>query len=252
MTLHCAGRGCSKDPPAELHSEVSSALTDGGQLLHAGTAGRRQWGSTAQPCCLWTQLQQSVSFQDMWHFWLLQSIKWWKGKLSGATPSLKCFTAASAMLDLWMMSISRGAVFCVHAIKEKTSQLLFAAAHLWLSHYTILCLSTMCWCWCTKKCTPGHKCPTAERRMEPRMEQYHGTNCEGSSSRAEQSQGIKKVDFNIMNSFLISLLLMTITFALIKCFELILYKVNLIKMFLNPHNYFYLPVNFRPLQEMRP
>lgn len=84
------------------------------------------------------------------------------------------------------------------------------------------------------------------------MEQYHGTNCEGSSSRAEQSQGIKKVDFNIMNSFLISLLLMTITFALIKCFELILYKVNLIKMFLNPHNYFYLPVNFRPLQEMRP
>lgn len=69
---------------------------------------------------------------------------------------------------------------------------------------------------------------------------------------AEWSQGIKEVDFNIMNWFLTGLLLMTITFALIKCFELILYKVNLIKMVLNPQNYFYLPVNFRPLQEMRP
>lgn len=41
-----------------------------------------------------------------------------------------------------------------------------------------------------------------------------------------------------MNSFLTGLLLMSFTFALIKCFELSLYKVNLIKMVLNPQNYF--------------
>lgn len=40
--------------------------------------------------------------------------------------------------------------------KEKISQPLCAAAHLWLCHYTIVCLSTMCWCWHTKKCTLRH------------------------------------------------------------------------------------------------
>ena len=45
----------------------------------------------------------------------------------------------------------------------------------------------------------------------------------------EQSHGTKEVDYNIMNSLLTGLLLTNITFAVIKCFELILYKINLMK-----------------------
>lgn len=117
-------------------------------------AGRQQWGSTAQPHCLWPQLQHSASFQDMWHFWVLQSMKSWKGKLPRATPSLKCFTTASAMLDLRMVSTSHGAAFVsmTHHQREDFTALC-AEAHLWLCHYTILYLSTMCWYWRTKKCT---------------------------------------------------------------------------------------------------
>lgn len=136
MTVHCAvARGCSKDPPVQLHPEVSSALSDGEQLWHtcmqAWQAGSTGAGSTAQPHCLWPQLQQSASFQDMWHFWVLQSMKWWKVKLPRATPSLKCFATASAMLDVQMLSTSHGAVFVsmTHHQREDFTALC-ATAHL--------------------------------------------------------------------------------------------------------------------------
>lgn len=121
MTLHCAvGRECSKDTPVQLHPEVSSALSDGEQLLHTCM---QAWQAVGQHCRTTLLVDitaaECASFQDMWHFWVLQSIKWWKGKLPRATPSLKCFPAASAMPDLWMMSTSHGAVFCAHDTSPK-------------------------------------------------------------------------------------------------------------------------------------
>lgn len=45
----------------------------------------------------------------------------------------------------------------------------------------------------------------------------------------EQSHGTKEVDFNIMNSFLTGVILTNTTFAVIKCFEWIPYKINPMK-----------------------
>lgn len=129
-SLQCSSMLKSPLLPVMESSSCTPACRHGRQAQHNHPA-------CGQSC------SRSASLLDMWHFWLLQSMKCWKGKLPRATPSLKCFTAASSKVR-WCISLER-------RLQSPCVQQLISD-----SATTQFCLSRMCQCWCTKKCTPGH------------------------------------------------------------------------------------------------
>lgn len=172
MTLHCVERmlqGPSSAAPSWslLCSQWWRAAP---APLHAGMVGRHS--PTTLPVA--TAAAQSASLLDMWHFWLLQSIKCWKGKLPRATPSLKCFTAASPKVR-WCISPER-------RLQSPSVQQLISD-----SATTQFCVSPGCANADAQRNahpdTAASTCLLAGRRMELRMVQSHGTNCGDLSSR---------------------------------------------------------------------